>query len=82
MPQIRFALARIFAVSGWITGLSLPRTALEDSLVLGYIYVSPQQPVKGVLNVGASPTRRIKRFTTEQPDACLAARPEGEQIRY
>lgn len=47
-----------------------------------YNYFSPQQPVKGVLDVGASPTRRIERFTTEQSDACLAVRPEGEQLRY
>ncbi|HEX3628712.1 MAG TPA: hypothetical protein VH280_25155, partial [Verrucomicrobiae bacterium] len=52
-----------------IVWLVLPRAALTDSLARGYIYFTPQQPVKGVLNVGASPTRRIKRFTTEQPDA-------------
>jgi hypothetical protein len=43
-----------------------------------YKYVAPQQPVKGVLLVGESPTRRVRRFTTEQPEACPAARRGGE----
>jgi hypothetical protein len=42
-----------------------------------YNHVAPQQPVKGVLLVGASPTRRIRRITTERLGACLFARKEG-----
>ena len=38
---------------------------------------STQQPAKGAQLVGASPTRRIRRFTTERPGACPAARLEG-----
>jgi len=45
---------------------------------LGVLYTwRSQQPAKGVLNVGVSPTRRIKRFATERSGACLAARLEG-----
>ena len=36
--------------------------------------LAPQQPVKVVALVGESPTRRIGRFTTEQPGACRPAR--------
>jgi len=42
-----------------------------------YKHGAPQQPAKGVLLVGASPTRRIRRFTTERPGACPTARLEG-----
>ena len=38
---------------------------------------STQQPAKGAQLVGVSPTRRIRRFTTERPGACPAARLEG-----
>ena len=43
----------------------------------GYKEAIPQQPVKGAALVGESPTRRIRRFTTERPGACPAARLEG-----
>jgi len=43
----------------------------------GYKHAAPQQPAKGAQLVGESPTRRIRRFTTEQPGACPAARLEG-----
>jgi hypothetical protein len=34
------------------------------------LLITPQQPAKVVALVGASPTRRIGRFTTERPGAC------------
>jgi hypothetical protein len=40
--------------------------------------IKAQQPVKVVVLVGASPTRRIGRYTTEQPGACRPARRRGE----
>ena len=40
--------------------------------------LAPQQPVKVVALVGESPTRRIGRFTAEQPGACRPARRRGE----
>jgi hypothetical protein len=43
----------------------------------GYKHGAPQQPAKGAALVGESPTRRIRRFTTERPGACPAARLEG-----
>jgi hypothetical protein len=42
-----------------------------------YKHAAPQQPAKGAALVGESPTRRIRRFTTERPGACPAARLEG-----
>jgi hypothetical protein len=42
-----------------------------------YKHVAPQQPAKGAQFVGESPTRRVRRFTTERPGACPAARLEG-----
>src|ERR1041385_8889812 len=35
-------------------------------------FITPQQPAKVVALVGASPTCRIGRFTTERPGACRA----------
>src|SRR5947207_11945469 len=43
-----------------------------------YKHVTPQQPVKGAQLVGESPTRRIRRFTTERPDACPSRKAGGE----
>jgi hypothetical protein len=40
---------------------------------------APQQPAKGVLLVRESRTRRVRRFTTERPGACPAARLEGNE---
>src|SRR5712691_8137577 len=60
-----------------------PRRAAEkqnqEHIVVGAFYKhgTPQQPAKGAQFVGASPTRRIRRFTTERPGACPAARLEG-----
>ena len=37
--------------------------------VIPYKQATPQQPAKDAQLVGESPTRRIRRFTTERPDA-------------
>ena len=42
-----------------------------------YKHFAPQLPAKGAVLAGESPTRRIRRFTTERPGACPAARLEG-----
>ena len=48
-----------------------------------YKHFAPQLPAKGAVLAGESPTRRIRRFTTERPGACPAARLEGiEQSRH
>src|ERR1017187_6745665 len=44
-----------------------------------YKHGAPQQPAKGAALVGESPTRRIRRFTTEQPDACRCRKARGEK---
>jgi hypothetical protein len=44
----------------------------------GYKHGAPQQPAKGALLVGESPTRRIRRFTTERPGACPRRKAGGE----
>jgi hypothetical protein len=56
-------------------------TELEKSVVGGrsYRHGAPQQPAKGAALVGESPTRRIRRFTTEQPDACRCRKARGEK---
>ena len=46
---------------------------------LCYRHCAPQQPAKGAALVGESPTRRIRRFTTEQPDACRCRKARGEK---
>jgi hypothetical protein len=45
---------------------------------ISYVQIASQQPVKVVALVGLSPTRRVGRFTTEQPGACRPARRRGE----
>jgi len=54
-------------------------TELEDNVnrPCDYKHVAPQQPAKGAPLVGESPTRRIRRFTTERPGACPTVRLEG-----
>jgi hypothetical protein len=59
--------------------ISMPLLTALVSIMEGFSYRhgAPQQPAKGAALVGESPTRRIRRFTTERPGACPAARLEG-----
>jgi hypothetical protein len=73
-----------------VEGVIAPRFAMFISMPLltelvsihdgyGYRHGAPQQPAKGAALVGESPTRRIRRFTTEQPDACRCRKARGEK---
>jgi hypothetical protein len=44
-----------------------------------HICGAPQQAVKGAQIVSESPARRIRRFTTEQPEACRFRKARGEK---
>jgi len=62
-----------------VSGGSQPPQTYELNMSYGYRHGAPQQPAKGAALVGESPTRRIRRFTTEQPDACRCRKARGEK---
>jgi hypothetical protein len=64
MPEIRFALSRGFAVSGFVFWATLPRAALADSLALGYFrppflgFHLTASPISRNSSRSAAPTKR------------------------
>jgi len=77
LPEKRKAGYGVALTQGGGLRLRRATAAQVGGLALGYYQAAPQQPAKGAQFVGASPTRRIWRFTTERPGACPAVRLEG-----